>query len=194
MQISGILRNSPKVSGKPRGSKWMALAWSLQYKKTSWASLTPQPNSPAWQRGTTKPGSWQKGHLCRKQGWEQLGGGGNAAADPDLLKESKCQILMQKCWGLRLLSVLCKCWSDEASDLYPSGRFSALALSYWHKEFLFLKILCVSQRQRHKPQYRWLVWHHWLNRHETEQTPGDSEGQGSLACYSPWGCKESDMI
>ena len=27
----------------------------------------------------------------------------------------------------------------------------------------------------------------------TEQTPGDSEGQGSLACYSPWGCKESDM-
>ena len=25
-----------------------------------------------------------------------------------------------------------------------------------------------------------------------EQTPGDSEGQGSLACCSPWGCKESD--
>ena len=29
--------------------------------------------------------------------------------------------------------------------------------------------------------------------HEFEQTPGDSEGQGSLACYSPWGCKELDM-
>jgi len=28
---------------------------------------------------------------------------------------------------------------------------------------------------------------------EFEQTPGDSEGQGSLACYSPWGCKELDM-
>ena len=26
-----------------------------------------------------------------------------------------------------------------------------------------------------------------------EQTPGDSEGQGILACCSPWGCKESDM-
>ena len=25
------------------------------------------------------------------------------------------------------------------------------------------------------------------------QVPGDGEGQGSLACYSPWGCKESDM-
>ena len=30
-------------------------------------------------------------------------------------------------------------------------------------------------------------WHHWLNGHEFEQTPGDSEEQGSLACYSPWG-------
>ena len=34
--------------------------------------------------------------------------------------------------------------------------------------------------------------HHWLNGHESEQTLGDSEGQGSLACYSPWGRKESD--
>ena len=36
-------------------------------------------------------------------------------------------------------------------------------------------------------------WHHRFNGHECEQTPGDSEGQGSLACYSPWGHKESDM-
>ena len=35
--------------------------------------------------------------------------------------------------------------------------------------------------------------HHQLNGHELEQTPGDSEGQGSLACCSPLGCKESDM-
>ena len=36
-------------------------------------------------------------------------------------------------------------------------------------------------------------WHHRLNRREFEQTQGDSEGQGSLACCSPWGCKELDM-
>jgi len=36
-------------------------------------------------------------------------------------------------------------------------------------------------------------WHHRFNGHEFEQTPGDSEGQGSLACCSPWGLKESDM-
>ena len=36
-------------------------------------------------------------------------------------------------------------------------------------------------------------WHHQLNGHEFEQALGDSEGQGSLACCSPWGHKESDM-
>ena len=35
-------------------------------------------------------------------------------------------------------------------------------------------------------------WHHQLIGHEFEQAPGDSEGQGSLACCSPWGHKESD--
>ena len=30
-------------------------------------------------------------------------------------------------------------------------------------------------------------------KYELEQTLGDSEGQGSLACYSPWGHKESDI-
>ena len=34
-------------------------------------------------------------------------------------------------------------------------------------------------------------WHHWLNGHEFGQAP-DGEGEGSLACFSPWGHKESD--
>ena len=34
-------------------------------------------------------------------------------------------------------------------------------------------------------------WHHKLNEREFEQTPGDSAGQRSLACCSPWGHKES---
>jgi len=39
-------------------------------------------------------------------------------------------------------------------------------------------------------------WHHQLGElhgHEFEQTLGDREGQGNLACCSPWGSKESDM-
>ena len=31
-------------------------------------------------------------------------------------------------------------------------------------------------------------WHHQLNGHEFERAPGDGEGQGGLACCSPWGC------
>ena len=39
-------------------------------------------------------------------------------------------------------------------------------------------------------------WHHQLNGHEFEQAPRVGKGrvgQGSLACCSPWGCKESEM-
>ena len=35
-------------------------------------------------------------------------------------------------------------------------------------------------------------WHHQFNVRELEQTPGDGEGQGCLACCSPWDCKELD--
>ena len=35
-------------------------------------------------------------------------------------------------------------------------------------------------------------WHHQLNGHEFEQTLGDSEGQGSLTCCSPWDRKQLD--
>ena len=37
-------------------------------------------------------------------------------------------------------------------------------------------------------------WHRQLNGYEFEQTLGDSEGLESLACLSPWGHKEWDMI
>ena len=50
-----------------------------------------------------------------------------------------------------------------------------------------------------KWQEKWMTedekvgWHHWLNGYEFEQAPRNGEGQGGLACCSPWGCKESDM-
>ena len=36
-------------------------------------------------------------------------------------------------------------------------------------------------------------WHYQLNGHEFQQAQGDGEGQRSMECYSPWGCKEWDM-
>ena len=35
-------------------------------------------------------------------------------------------------------------------------------------------------------------WHHWLNGHESGWTPGVGDGQGGMACCSPWGRKELD--
>ena len=43
------------------------------------------------------------------------------------------------------------------------------------------------------PQDEMVGWHHQLNGHEFEQAPGVGGGEGSLACCSPWGHKESDM-
>ena len=34
-----------------------------------------------------------------------------------------------------------------------------------------------------------LGWYHWLNGRELEQAPDVGDGQGSLACCSPWGCR-----
>ena len=58
------------------------------------------------------------------------------------------------------------------------------------------KILKLGKTQgRRSEQYidnEMVGWHHQLNAHEFEQTLGDSEGQGSLVCYSPRGRKTSD--
>ena len=48
---------------------------------------------------------------------------------------------------------------------------------------------------RKRGQQRMSGWmDHRLNWHEFEQAPGVGDGQGGLACCSPWSCKESDMI
>ena len=36
-------------------------------------------------------------------------------------------------------------------------------------------------------------WHHQLDGHEFELTPGVGDGQGGLVCFDSYGCKESDM-
>ena len=47
-----------------------------------------------------------------------------------------------------------------------------------------------GQEEKQAIEDEMVVWDHLLNGHDFEHTPGDSEGQGSLACYSPWGGKE----
>ena len=50
----------------------------------------------------------------------------------------------------------------------------------------------LMKEEKEKTEDGMIIWHHWLNRHEFEQAPGDGEGQGNLVCCSLWSCKESD--
>ena len=50
----------------------------------------------------------------------------------------------------------------------------------------------LGQEEKGETEDEMVEWHPWLNGHESEQTPGDSEGQGNLESCSPWCRKESD--
>ena len=50
----------------------------------------------------------------------------------------------------------------------------------------------LRQEEKGMTEDQMVEWHHQLNGHEFEQTPGDGKGKGSLACWSPCGCKESE--
>ena len=49
------------------------------------------------------------------------------------------------------------------------------------------------RQETRKTEDKMVGWHHRLDGHEFEQAPVVGDGQGSLPCCSPWGCKESDM-
>ena len=54
----------------------------------------------------------------------------------------------------------------------------------------------IDRRQKEKgaTEDEMIGWHQWHNGHEFEKTLGDSEGQGSLPCCSPWGHKETKSL
>ena len=96
-----------------------------------------------------------------------------------------------------------KLWVNEVSDLFAESDHM-----FWTMEEYFLNFLYYSLWNGHKfsvcgfffflkPFYfiledEMVGWCHWLDGHEFEQAPGVGDGQGSLACFSPWGCKELD--
>ena len=88
-------------------------------------------------------------------------------------------------------------------EIYPEysleGLMLKLKLQYfvhlmWRASSLEKTLMLgkVEGRGRRGWQDKLVGWHHWLNGQEFEQAPGDGEGQGSLACCSPWGHKESN--
>ena len=51
----------------------------------------------------------------------------------------------------------------------------------------------IEGRRRGMTEVAIVGWYHWLDGQEFEQSSGVGEGQGSMVCCPPWGCKESDM-
>ena len=70
-------------------------------------------------------------------------------------------------------------WSSDASR-WLMGKLSDAGKDGWQKEKRVSEDEIAGK-------------HHWFNDQELRQTLGDGEGQGDLACFSPWGHKESDM-
>ena len=76
------------------------------------------------------------------------------------------------------------------------GRTDAKAPTFGHlmqRADSLVKILDAgedwSQEENGATENDMVGWHHQLNGHDFEQTPGIGEGQGSLVCCSPWGHK-----
>ena len=72
------------------------------------------------------------------------------------------------CWNSKCLGHLM--WRTDSSEKTNAGKD-------WKREE---KVRTENDR---------VGWHHRLNGHEFESTPGVGDGQGSLACFSPWGCR-----
>ena len=85
----------------------------------------------------------------------------------------------------------------ESSPEYSlEGLMLKLKLQYFghlmQRANLLEKTLMLGRVTRGVTEDEMIGWHHRINGHEFEQTPGDNRGQGSLACCSLWGHKESD--
>ena len=106
------------------------------------------------------------------------------------------------CWR-RLLRVP---WTARRSnqsilkEISPEYLLEGLMLKLWPPE---VKNWLTGKDPDSGKDWRWeekgmtedemVGWHHWLNGHEFESALGVGDGQGSLACCSPWGRRESDM-
>ena len=92
------------------------------------------------------------------------------------------------------------CWSifklqSQALEYFclntglPFPILSQYSLSFWPPD---VKTWLIGKDPDAGKDYEMVGRHHWLDGHEFEQAPGVCDGQGSLVCCSPWGCKQLD--
>ena len=112
------------------------------------------------------------------------------------------------CWR-RLLRVPWSAWRSSQSirkEISPEysleGLMLKLKLQYfghlmWRTDSLVKTLVAGKDwkpEEKGTTEDEMVGWHYWLNGHESEQTLGVGDGQGSWACCSPWGCKETEQV
>ena len=93
-------------------------------------------------------------------------------------------------------------WKEISPEYSLEGLMLKLKLQYFshltrransfEKTLMPGKISCWADKGATEDEM--VEWHHWLNGHEFEPAPGDSEGQGSLASCSPWVSKSQTRL
>ena len=93
------------------------------------------------------------------------------------------------------------CWGRLLRVPWPARRSNQSVLKKVNPEYSLEGLMNSNplatwcQKLTHwKRPWCWekmVKWHYWLDEHEFEKTPGVSDGQGGLACCSPWGREES---
>ena len=85
---------------------------------------------------------------------------------------------------------------DQSCMFIGRWSWNSNTLATWCKEQLILKDPDAGKdwrlEEKGATKDEMVGWHHWLNGHESEWTPGVGDGQGGLACCDSWGRKESD--
>ena len=72
------------------------------------------------------------------------------------------------------------CWSWSSSTLATWCKEP----THWKRPSCWERLRAGGERMA---EDELVGWHHWVNGHKLSKVPGDGEGQGSLACWSPWG-------
>ena len=78
------------------------------------------------------------------------------------------------------------CWSWKCNTLVAWCK----ELTHWKRPWCWERL---KQEDKGMTENEMVGWHHQFDGHEFEQALGVSDGQGSLVCCRPWGCKELDM-
>ena len=106
--------------------------------------------------------------------WESLGLQGDQTSQS---KGNQPWILIERTTAEAEAPIL---WPPEATNNYLIGQVLDAGKDW-------------RQEETGMTEDEMVGWHYWLDGHEFEQAPGVGDGQRSLACFSPWGHKESDM-